>query len=246
MADTLQCFFCKQLVDGYVEGLKRHIKLHVDRNEFDKNLIYYTCMKKGCRISYRKYSNLKQHIIKNHPLTSARKNRVGCQMKLREEESVTDFVADENIPTNPDVTNDYHSEGSVSDDYNFTMDTLRNFAAISICKLASDVSFTESNIKKCISLCEDIIDQVNQFVGERADRFIQNMVPKISSQEVVEFQNELCITNLFEDVQTPARQKKFLEKQIGFIPEPRTIMLQERDSKKFIDGIGTSVKVILR
>lgn len=236
MADLLQCFFCKQLVEGYVEGLRRHIKSHVDRKDFDKNLIHYTCMKKGCRISYRKFSNLKQHIIKFHTLNPKHKKR-GDFTVLEDKALDEDMAVDVG---NQDDDDSRDPGENMNTGYSANLGSLRNFAAVSICKMASDVSFTEANIKKCMSFCESIVDHINQFVAERVAR---HLVSKLTSTEIVDLQNELCVTELFESVSTPKKQKIFLKNMVGSIPEPRTIMLHERETKRLVNGMDTIIKV---
>ncbi|XP_058817123.1 uncharacterized protein LOC131680425 [Topomyia yanbarensis] len=124
-----------------------------------------------------------------------------------------------------------------------TLESLRKFAAISVCKLKADVSFTEAKLRIVLMVCESIIDQINTFVSERVDHLLHEMIPDLESEAIIELHNGLIVHDIFKEVNTPTRQRNFLNSLIGSIPHPRTIMLKDKETKRMVNGSELTVKV---
>lgn len=245
MADICKCFLCNELVEGYVEGLRRHLKVHENRKDFDKNLIHYTCMRKGCRMSYRKFSSLGQHIRTKHPCQIPHMpNGQQPELNDRAEQSKFDAIEDDVPPVNMSVCEPGSSiQGhSVLEDV-MTMECLRKFASIEVCKLRADVSFTQTKIMRVMEMCESIIDQINMLVSHRVDLFLANSETKLSPEDIVDLKNDLTVTDIFEDVKSGSKQEQFLKNTIGSIPEPIPIMLRSQIVKQLVNGQEKNVKV---
>lgn len=235
MADFVRCFYCKQCVGGYVAGLRRHLKLHLDNKDFDKNLVHYSCMQGGCRMSYRTFGNLKQHILKKHPVPKH-------QSAIDYSNSIT-LKVDEIDNSNVNIE-EFHEESAAEDEEHCTVQSIREFVAISICRLKADVSFTDKKIQEVISFGESIIGQINDFVRHTVSVFVDRHASHIPAEELVELQNSLCLDDVFKEVKTPAKQQNFLIKLVGPTPESRTIMLREKEGRKLVQGKQVSTKVI--
>lgn len=239
MADRLKCFFCRQLVDGYVDGLRRHLKVHENLNHFRKELVHYTCTSKGCRMSYRKFANLRQHILMKHPPTS-REQQPEHSRYLRVDVQPTSLenAGDTAAP------NTGGAKPVEIEPFDASIESLRKFASVAVCKLRSDVSFTETKITQIVEFCESVVDQINMFVSQRLDAFVTSSKLKLTTEEIVQLKNDIAVDDLFKDVKGSGRQDKFLEKMVGSIPAPRPIMLRSREVKRFQNGQEQIVKVI--
>lgn len=248
MADICKCFFCNELVEGYVEGLRRHLKVHEHKKDFDKSFIHYTCMMKGCRMSYRKFSSLGQHIRTKHPYRIPHPPH-GQHQQRNDQAQWNEFDASDDVPAvilsacEPGC--EPHSSGrsqSVLEDV-VTTECLRKFASIAICKLRADVSFTQTKITKVVEMCESIIDQINMLVSHRVDLFLKKSEIKLSPEDIVKLKNDLIIPDIFEDVRNSSKQEQFLKNTVGSIPEPRPIMLRSQVVKQLVNGQEKNVKV---
>lgn len=233
MADCLRCFYCKLQVGGYVDGLRRHLKFHADNKDFDKTLVHYTCMQGGCRMSYRTFKNLKTHVLAKHPLPG---HQAAVTAMIEAQHCQTD-ASDENFDELPD-------ENLPEETEHCSAQSIREFAAISLCRLKADVSFTDKKVQEVITFGESIIGQINSFVRHTVSTFLDQYASHTPAERIVELQNNLSLEDVFKEVKTPAKQQQFLSKLVGLTPQTRTIMLREKESSRFIQGKTASTKVI--
>lgn len=197
-------------------------------------------MKGGCKMSYRKFSNLKQHIITKHPLPAhldPSHSKLNAPSIEKEREAL-DENGISDLCTDPE-------ESGTSKSGTLHLEYLRQFAAISVCRLKADVSLTDTKVSQIITFCQAIVDQINGYISQTVETFMDQYTAHIDSQQVVQLQNSLLIDNIFKDVSTPTKQRAFLNKTVGTIPEPRTIMLKEREGTRFVKGKEATVKVIV-
>lgn len=183
---------------------------------------------------------LKQHIITRHPLLDQldpSHSRLNAPSNEKEREAFDEDGIGE-LCTGPEV-----SGSSKSDTHH--LESLRQFAAISVCRLKADVSLTDTKVSQIMTFCEAVVDQINGYVSQTVAAFMDQYSTHIGSHQVVELQNSLLVDNIFNDVSTPAKQRAFLNKTVGTIPEPRTIMLKEREGIRFVKGKEATVKVIV-
>lgn len=234
--DTLKCCLCGQMIEGHAEGLVRHLRTHFDKNEFVRELTVFACPVRGCKTQYQRLSALKQHIITKHPL-----NQVTSEHQQRNDESYETNTQpeEEHISLDDEHFDKEPGEPSLLED-------LIKFASFSMCKLKSDLSFTDVKIKRVIGVCESLVDQINSYVAENIQRFIGDMDIVVDAEMILKLQKAVTVPKLFEQISTTRRQKNFLEKQIGNIPNPVPIMLRERREIRVVKGQRTVKKVRLR
>lgn len=243
MADVLQCFCCKQLVEGYVDGLRRHLNIHFMKKEFEKNLVHYTCMKRGCRTSSRTCGNLKHHITTKHPLSLfSTQNNVMLDPVSSHKLTDDTLQSTENYKTLP-KNSDNHSNNQ--EKLTCNLESIREFAAVCICQLKADVSFTDQKIKQAMNFGESLVGQINEYVRQKMSAFLEKFVSHIPPEKSVALQNSIWLDNIFKHVETSSKQETFINSLIGAIPKPRSIMLNGKEVKRFVDGKEKCKKVIL-
>uniref|UniRef100_A0A182NSV2 C2H2-type domain-containing protein n=1 Tax=Anopheles dirus TaxID=7168 RepID=A0A182NSV2_9DIPT len=192
-------------------------------------------------MSYRTFTSLKQHIITKHPssqlqrmtsseVDTAWNHSVGYNSCLQSEED-----------QQPTVSFEKESKSEIGVTCN--LESIKEFAAVSLCRLKADVSLTDKTIKQVINFSESLVGQINDFVRQKLTAFLNRYASFIPAEQIVKLQNSLCFDNIFKDVKTSTKQQSFLNTLVGTFPKPRSIMLKGRKVKRFVNGKEQLTKV---
>ena len=207
MADVLQCSCCKQLVEGYVDGLRPHLNIHFMKKEFEKNLVHYTYMKRGFRTSSRTCGNLKHHITTKHPLSLfPTKNNVMLDPISSHKLTDDTLQSTENYKTLPE-NSDTHS--NKQEKFTCILGAIREFAAVSICQLKADVSFTDQKLNQVMYFGESLVCQINElvcqikYVCQKMSTFLEKYVSHIPP-EGPEGRSRVTLVNLNDSITRPS------------------------------------------
>ena len=92
---------------------------------------------------------------------------------------------------------------------------------------------------------ELLVGQINEYVRQKVPAFLEKIVSHIPPEKSVALQNSIWLDNIFKHVKTSSKQESFLNSLIGAIMKPRSIMLNRKEVKRFIDGKEKCKKVIL-
>ena len=92
---------------------------------------------------------------------------------------------------------------------------------------------------------ESLVGQINEYVRQKVSAFLEKFVSHIPPEKSVALQNSIWLDNIFKHVKTSSKQESFINSLIGAIPKPRSIMLNGKEVKRFVDGKEKCKKVIL-
>lgn len=239
----LTCFFCREVIVGYVDELQRHVNQHIRNNDFNPSSIFYDCMIPKCKSRYDHFKSLKRHIVLQHPVHSinpadSTEHNVNVDLGSDDEPCVKKPRIQ--IPaSSSDEQAGYTTEKTSTS----SLSRIKECLSLGICRLAKDVSLPQSKITEMITVCETLVRMLSEYFQENTQSFLEKNEIDQTSQEAVLFLNCFHLPDLFSDVSTPAKQTQFLNKLAVSIPNPVEKMLQTREDIRHVNGISKRVRI---
>lgn len=213
-------------MSGYVAGLHRHMNDHVKNNHFRPGEMFYDCTFEKCSARYGKFCSLKRHIIEKHPV------------KNEQASYSVDFNRTDNIHFD-EPTEDAHSSISTP---KVTLDEVRKFISLSICRLSSDVSLPHAKVSEVLSLCDSVVHQVSEYLETQVLSFLNEHNVETPEHDLVALKNHFHL-DLFSQVNTVEKRTKFLDTLTVSAPAPRDILLNRRQDIRHVNAIPKKVLV---
>lgn len=222
-----KCFICFKDLNGYVNELKKHIKICHANNL--NNILVYKCAIQNCKSDFYNFSNLTRHIRSHHPNTDYQDNVNNINNEISDEE---DEVLN-CIPSLFQFTEEIITSSSLKCNDLDLNRMLCSKAHSFIIQMRGDPTLTTPQIDKAIKLTNEIlflsVDKLKKYV----EAYINSDNSESAKRKL--FRN-FEIVSPFSDVDTKFKQDKMIRRQSTFV-EPIEHILGTREENVRNDSI---------
>lgn len=207
------CSFCKCVLSGYIEELRRHIiivhgiVLGTKSTPCSANFV---CGQNGCAKTLSNFKSFRKHIQNYHPanfqyLASTVSNPPGSVSSSLIDQSNVFNLTDQTEPSDLDPVPD------------FSANTIEFIIKKSICELKTDTKLTSATIARFVDTCQEITSNVLEFLKKNVEQFLGENNINMSSDKSQNLINSFTDVPLcFEKIKSSSQQKKFMKTFLNY------------------------------
>lgn len=123
------------------------------------------------------------------------------------------------------------------------LDEIRRIINLNVCRLTSDVSLPQSKVKEIIKFCDSTIQHVSEYLEGQVLQFLELHSILLPDNELIRLRNTFHLNDMFSQIDSFTKQKKFLDKMTVQSPVPRDILLNRRQDVRHVNSLPKKVLV---